>query len=57
MTEAKQPTFLSSVSREGRARMTTEKAFAIAQEEKSARDEKMTRLRALRFAQKVTGPT
>jgi hypothetical protein len=54
MTEAKQPTFLSSVSREGRARMTTEKAFAIAQEEKSARDEKLIRLRALRLARQST---
>ena len=57
MTDPKRPTFLSSVSREGRARITTEKAFAIAHEEKSVRDEKVKRLRALRLAQQSTRPT
>jgi hypothetical protein len=54
MTDQKTAPFLSSVSREARARITTETAFAIAQEEKSARDKKMARLRELRLAQKPT---
>jgi len=52
MTGQKSPPFLSSASREARAQMTTERAFAIAQEEKAARDQKVTRLRELRLAQK-----
>ena len=44
----------SPASREARSQMTTERAFAIAQEEKSARDEKVARLRELRMAQKET---
>ena len=58
MTNAKKPPFLSFVSREGRARITTENALAIAREEKSVRDKKITRLRELRLAQKAaTTPT
>lgn len=54
MTDPKKPPFLSFLSREGRARVTTEKAFTIAHEEKSARDKKTARLRELRLAQKQT---
>jgi hypothetical protein len=62
MSEPKSLPFLSLVnlearspaSREARSRKTTERAFAIAQEEKSARDEKVSRLRELRMAQKDT---
>lgn len=57
MTDPKPPPFPSSSSRESRARVTTEKAFAIAHEEKSVRDEKVTRLRALRLARKSTRQT
>jgi hypothetical protein len=52
MTDQKPAPFLSTVSREARARITTERAFAIAKEEKSARDKKVARLRELRLAQK-----
>ena len=57
MTRHKIAPFLSSVSREARAQMTTERAFAIAQEEKSARDQQVARLRELRLAQKPTTPS
>jgi hypothetical protein len=57
MTDHRKPPFLSFISRDGQARMTTERAHAIAHEEKAARDKKIARLRELRLAQKATTTT